>query len=221
MKHQTSVTINALAVASALALTGCASGTPQSSTSPPATSSAAPSTTTATTADVSPEHASNDVLFAQMMIPHHQQAVKMSQTLLGKDGIPQDVRELAERIVAAQGPEIDRMNQMLQTWDQPAVTDSSGMGMDHGMMSDGAGNGMMSDEQMGQLEDAAGPDATRIYLEQMIRHHRGAIVMAQNEVGNGQNPEAITLAKAIIEAQNAEIEEMEGLLVQDGLPSER
>jgi len=218
MKHHTPVTISALAVAAALALAGCASGTPQSSTSPAATSLAASS---ATAADVSPEHGSNDVLFAQMMIPHHQQAVTMSRTLLGKDGIPQDVRELAERIVAAQGPEIDHMNQMLQAWGQPAVTDSSGMGMNDGMMSDGAGNGMMSDEQMGQLDDAAGADAARIYLEQMIRHHRGAIVMAQNEVDNGQNPEAIALAKAIITAQNAEIEEMEGLLVADGLPSEQ
>jgi uncharacterized protein (DUF305 family) len=218
MKQHISLTISALAVAAAVALSGCASGTPQSSASPAATTLTAPS---ATTADVSPEHGSNDVLFAQMMIPHHQQAVKMSQTLLAKDGIPPDVRTLAERIVAAQGPEIDHMNQMLQAWGQPAVTESSGMGMDHGMMSDGAGNGMMNDEQMRQLEDAAGADATRIYLEQMIQHHRGAIVMAQNEMDNGHNPEAIALAKEIIAAQEAEINEMEGLLVQDGLPSQQ
>jgi len=215
MKHRTSVTLSALAVAAAVALAGCASGTPQSSASPASTSPAAPS---ATTADVSREHGSNDVTFAQTMIPHHQQAVEMSQTLLGKDGIAQDVRELAERIVAAQGPEIDHMNQMLQAWGQPAVTESDGMGMDHGMMSDGAGNGMMSDEQMQHLRGAAKTDAARIYLEQMIMHHRGAVVMAQNEVDNGRNPEAIALAKTIITAQNAEIEEMEGML--KGLPNQ-
>jgi uncharacterized protein (DUF305 family) len=218
MKQHAPTTITALAVAGALTLAGCSGGAPQSSGSPAATSPAASS---ATIANEAAEHDSDDLYFVQMMIPHHQQAVEMSQTLLGKDGIPQDVRELAERIVAAQKSEIDHMNQMLQAWGQPAVTESSGMGMDHGMMSDGAGNGMMSDEQMGQLDDAAGPGAARIYLEQMIMHHRGAVVMAQNEMDNGQNPEAVALSKTIITDQNAEIEEMEGLLVVDRLPSEQ
>ena len=139
----------------------------------------------------------------------------------GQGRHPQEVRALAERIVAAQGPEIDRMNQMLQAWGEPAVTESDGRGMGHGPMSDGAGNGMMSEEQMRQLGDAAGADAARLYLEQMIHHHRGAVVMAQNEANNGQNPQAITLAQDIIAAQKAEITEMEDLLVNNGLPSEQ
>ena len=218
MKRPTSITLSALAIASALAVGGCANGTPQTSASAASTSSA-PAPTVGS--DVSAEHDSNDVIFAQMMIPHHQQALDMSRTLLAKDGIPQDVRTLAERIVAAQGPEIDRMNQMLQAWGEPAVTESNGMGMDHGPMDDGAGNGMMDDEQMRRLGAAAGPDAARLYLQQMIQHHRGAIVMAQNEADNGQNPQAIALARNIIEAQKAEINEMEGMLVSDGLPSEQ
>ena len=217
MKRRTSITISALAIASALALGGCANGAPQTSGSAASTSSA-PAPTVGS--DVSVEHGANDVIFAEMMIPHHQQAVAMSQTLLAKDGVPQEVRDLAERIVAAQGPEIDRMNQMLQAWGEPTVTESDGMGMGHGPMSDGAGNGMMSEEQMRQLGDASGPDAARLYLQQMIHHHRGAIVMAQNEADNGQNPQAIALARDIIAAQRAEINEMEGLLVNDVVPSE-
>jgi uncharacterized protein (DUF305 family) len=221
MKRHSSITISALA--SALALAGCANGAPQSSGSAASTSSAPTSSAPAAKdgTEVSVEHDSDDVIFAQMMIPHHQQAVDMSRTLLAKDGIPQDVRTLAERIVAAQGPEIDRMNQMLQAWGEPAVTESDGMGMDHGPMDDGAGSGMMDEQQMRLLEDTAGPDAARLYLEQMIHHHRGAVVMAQNEVDNGHNPEAIALAGDIIEAQKAEITEMEGMLMNDGLPSEQ
>ncbi|GAA2174886.1 hypothetical protein GCM10009846_22560 [Agrococcus versicolor] len=144
-----------------------------------------------------------DAMFASMMIPHHEQAVEMSEMLLAKDDVPADVADLAQRIMDAQAPEIDTMNTWLDEW---GVDASEHEGMDHG------DDGMMSDDEMAELEDATGPDASRIYLEQMIEHHEGAITMAEDEVADGQNPDAVDLAQTIVDTQQAEIEEMQQLL---------
>lgn len=144
-----------------------------------------------------------DAMFASMMIPHHEQAVEMSEMLLAKDDVPADVADLAQRIMDAQGPEIDTMNGWLEDW---GVDASVHEGMDHGE------DGMMSEEDMAELEDATGVDASRLFLEQMVQHHEGAIDMAQDEVDNGQNPDAVALAQTIVDTQQAEIEEMQELL---------
>ncbi|NIG66387.1 DUF305 domain-containing protein [Microbacterium sp. Be9] len=143
-----------------------------------------------------------DITFASMMKEHHAQAIEMSDMLLSKDGVDDRVAALAEEIKAAQGPEIQTMDKWLEEWG----ADTSDMeGMDHG-------GGMMSDDDMQALEDATGPDASRLYLEQMIQHHQGAVKMAQEEVDNGQNSDAVALAETIIEAQTTEIATMEDLL---------
>lgn len=157
-------------------------------------------------------------MFAQMMIPHHKQAVEMSEMLLAKEGIPAQVVEFAQGVIDAQGPEIDRMNAMLEAWGQQLVTDSGGGkgtmdeigGMDHGEM--GSMSGMMSQEDMTALEEAQGTGAARLYLEQMTAHHEGAVDMARDEVADGQNPHAITLAEQIINDQEAEIAQMQQML---------
>jgi len=108
----------------------------------------------------------------------------------------------ASMMKAAQGPEIQKMEQWLEEWG----ADTSNMeGMDHG-------GGMMSDDDMQALEDATGADASRLFLEQMIEHHQGAVEMAQDEVHNGQNSDAVALAETIIEAQTTEIATMKDLL---------
>lgn len=146
----------------------------------------------------------------------------MSETLLAKDDIPAEVREFAQKVIDAQGPEIDQLNAMLATWgEEPTMSESSGMeGMDHGSMSEDSGSGMdgmMSEDDMAALEDAQGTEAARLYLEQMTIHHRGAIEMAREEVSGGQNPQAVEMAQKIIEDQEAEIAEMEEMLQE--LPS--
>lgn len=147
-------------------------------------------------------------MFAQMMIPHHQQAVEMSETLLAKDDIPQNVADFAQGVIDAQGPEIDRMNAMLEAWGQEPMGDMGDMG-GHGGMS-----GMMSEDDMQQLEDATGTEAAKLYLEQMTRHHEGAVEMAEQQVADGQNPQAKALAEQVIEDQEAEIQEMKTMLDQ-------
>jgi uncharacterized protein (DUF305 family) len=141
-----------------------------------------------------------DIMFTTMMIPHHEQAVEMSDMLLAKEGIAPDVVAIAEQIKAAQAPEIELMESWLDDW-------GTGMG-DMGDM----GDGMMSDTDMQSLEDATGDAASRLFLEQMIEHHEGAIDMAQNEVDNGVNPDVIDLAQRIIQTQTTEIDTMKGML---------
>lgn len=142
-----------------------------------------------------------DVDFAMNMVAHHTQAIEMADVLLSKDGVDTQVVELAQNIKAAQGPEIATMNEWLDAWG------ASGMsGMDHGM------GQTMSDEDMAALEAASGPDAGRLFLEQMTVHHQGAIDMAQVEIEEGENPDAIALAEKIVADQTAEIALMADIL---------
>ena len=209
--------LSTLAVASTLALAACGEATDattDATTSATSTTTTTPETTETTTAtteadgEISADHNDADIMFAQMMIPHHQQAVEMSEMLLAKEGIPAQVVEFAQGVIDAQGPEINRMNAMLEAWDQQPVTDSGGM--DHGKM--GGMSGMMSQEDMTALEEAQGTSAARLYLEQMTAHHEGAVDMARDEVADGQNPHAITLAEQVISDQEAEISQMKQML---------
>ena len=220
-----STTLTTLALASALALAGCGtSGEETAGEAPEATTSAAAgagSTDTATAAPstsaeaVTEEHNDADTMFAQMVIPHHQQAVQMSEVMLAKDDLDPDVEELANKVVAAQGPEIDQLKNMLETWGEPTSMESGGMeGMDHGSDSGAGMEGMMTEEQMQELEAAEGAEAAEMYLTMMTAHHRGAIDMAQEQVAEGQNPQAIEMAQKVIEDQEAEIQEMDRLLQQ-------
>lgn len=207
--------LSTLAVASTLALAACGEATDattSATTSATSTATTTPETTETTTAtteadgEISADHNDADIMFAQMMIPHHQQAVEMSEILLAKDDIPAEVIEFAQGVIDAQGPEIDRMNTMLEAWDQQPVTGDMGE-MDHGGMS-----GMMSQEDITALEEAQGTEAARLYLEQMTAHHEGAVDMARDEVTDGQNPQAIALAEQVIEDQEAEIAQMQQML---------
>jgi len=146
-----------------------------------------------------------DVSFASNMVPHHVGALEMAEVILAREGIPAEVQDLAARIEAAQQPEINQMNDWLKAWG--ASTMAGGHGGHSMMMS-----GMMSETDMMALEDAQGIEAARLFLEGMIVHHKGAVEMAQVEVDGGKFPEAVALARAIIEQQTNEIAEMEVLL---------
>jgi uncharacterized protein (DUF305 family) len=153
-------------------------------------------------ADTSADFNDADVAFTMNMIMHHQQAIEMSEMVLEKDSVDPDVVELAQKIKDAQQPEIDTMSGWLDDWGQPF----SGMeGMDHSGM-------MMSGDDMATLEAASGAEAGPLFLQQMIEHHQGAIDMAEEQITDGQNPDAVALAKKIVEDQSAEIALMQELL---------
>ena len=147
----------------------------------------------------SSEFSSMDIMFAQMMIPHHQQAVDMA-TLVLETSTNSELRALAQQIKDAQSPEIEQM----QGW-LAAAGASEDMGHDMGM------GGMLSDEQMTALENATGAAFDKLYLEGMIGHHEGALQMAKM-IADSNNAEAKTLAANIVSSQSAEIEKMKQML---------
>lgn len=156
-------------------------------------------------------HNAADALFATMMIPHHEQAVRMSEMMLAKEDLSPKIRELAEQIKAAQGPEIRQMSEWLKAWGEPVPVGGHGMGHDMGG-SGQAMEGMLSAQQLEALETARGTEAERLFMTQLIGHHEGAIGMAQREVEQGSNPVAVSLARDIIAAQQSEIEKIQQLL---------
>lgn len=208
------LTLSAASIAAAIALAGCATGTTPGSTgsSMPGMGHGSSSSAPANNAPVAgAERNAADVMFAQMMIPHHAQAVKMSDTMLAKKDVPAEVTALATKIKAAQGPEIETMTGWLTSWNEPTQAPAG-----HDMSTHGTGgmDGMMSDADMTKLDTAQGTDAARLFLTQMIAHHEGAVMMAKTETTEGKNPEAISLSKTIVAAQETEIQEMQALLAK-------
>jgi uncharacterized protein (DUF305 family) len=138
-------------------------------------------------------------MFAQMMIPHHQQAVDMG-TLAETRASNPEVKALAAKIKGEQAPEITQMKGWLES-----AGASLDMGHDMGM------GGMLTDADMTALKNAKGAAFDRLYLEGMIGHHKGAIHMAQMVV-DSSNGEANALGNAIIDSQTKQITYMESLL---------
>jgi uncharacterized protein (DUF305 family) len=151
---------------------------------------------------------STDVTFAQGMIPHHEQAIEMA-TMATAQAEGGEVKALAARILKAQAPEIQQMTGWLQSWGQPLTATVGGADMDH---DGGDMGGMMSANEMEQLEVASGSAFDTTFLTMMVTHHQGAVTMAQTEAEKGKFAEAKQLAQTIIRAQQAEIMEMQQLL---------
>lgn len=190
----------AFALAAALTLT------PVLAACTPAANLGGSATPTPSVADGAPSPAPADVMFVQMMIPHHEQAIEMSEILLAKDGMPAELRELAEQIAAEQGPEIERMRSWLRDWGMPEMGDMAGGHGGHG--GHGGMDGMLSQAELGELRAAEGDEAVDLFLRQMIAHHEGAIDMARDVIDNGRHPDVRALGDDIIASQQAEIELM-------------
>jgi uncharacterized protein (DUF305 family) len=189
--------IPAAAATLVLALSACGSGDNSSPGSMHGESGA-----TASASSGAMIGATGDVEFAQMMIPHHEQAVEMADLALKNDSASADVKALATQIKAAQGPEIKLMQGWLGQW---GASESSGP-MGHGS------GGMMSDQDMSSLKDASGSEFDRMWLTGMIAHHEGAVTMAQDVLATTAQAGVKEMATAIVEGQQAEIATMKGML---------
>ena len=192
----------------ALVVAGCSGGSENTQQA----GQAAPSGAASSSAAPDEAHNDADVMFVQHMIPHHQQAIEMSDMVLAKTDVDPQVVALAKQIKAAQGPEIAQLQGWLDKWGDPPMPsmpaeDPNAHGGHGAPMA-----GMMSDEDMAALKNAPGPDAGPVFLSQMIAHHEGAISMAQDEVNHGEFPGAVELATKIITTQKREIDTMRGLL---------
>jgi uncharacterized protein (DUF305 family) len=178
-----------------------------------------------------------DVHFMQMMIPHHAQALEMT-ALVDRHATTEAVRRMALRMEISQRDEIALMERWLRERDQEvmdwraameggvaqAMTGGEAAGSGHAGHDTGGGGGragmgmmpgMLTAEQMDRLRAARGPEFDRLFLEFMIQHHEGAIVMVRDLFtarGGGQESEIFQFASHVDADQTAEIERMRGIL---------
>ena len=153
----------------------------------------------ATSAQSNSEHSADDINFAEMMIPHHEQAIEMSEIAL-LNTTNSEVLQLAQQIKDAQSPEID----LMKSWKGVRTSTHAGHLME----------GMLSESELSELREAKESEFDALFLQGMIRHHEGAIVMAQ-EVISSKNQEVANLSAAIIAAQELEIATMKELLLKN------
>lgn len=202
-------------LAALLVTLGCSNNSSNNSGAGQSTGQATSSSATAASTSAGIQaHNNADVWFVRNMIPHHQQAIVLCDIVLGKEGIDPKVADLANRIKAEQGPEMQQMQNWLTEWGNPAMP-SETPSMKPGNTSQdphGGMPGMLSDQEVNDLRGAQGHDASVMFLTQMIAHHQGAIDMAQTEVEEGQYPPAVQLAKTIATRQQQEVDEMKNLL---------
>ena len=157
----------------------------------------------------------SDVMFAQMMIPHHQQAVVMADLAADRASDP-FIRQLAQDIKSAQDPEIKLMSSWLSEWgiDPMMSVDDLDSHAGHGM------SGMLTDDQLDELRAADGPAFDALFAAGMIAHHEGAIEMARDVLDAGGSAEVAQLAREIIVEQEKEILQMRAFLNADEVAAE-
>lgn len=143
----------------------------------------------------------NEIMFAQGMIPHHQQAIEMS-TMAIKNGASPDVKKLAKAIIAAQGKEISQLKYWLS-----ATKSSMTMQHDMGM------SGMLTKNDLIALKKLKGGKFDTAFLQAMIAHHEGALEMV-SMLDRTKNSEAKKIAIDIRTGQSGEITFMKKLLAK-------
>jgi uncharacterized protein (DUF305 family) len=178
------------AAASMILLAAC--GSQDSATTPPA-----------------PSFNQADVDYAVDMSMHHSQGITMADLAATQAGSSK-VKSLAARIREAQAREVDRIAGWLNDWQSQGATMPP-----HGH-SDEAPDvpGMMSVEEMAKLERVSGREFDRLFLSMMIRHHQGAIQLAQQQTARGASVEAKRVAQNVKTTQSGEIREMKQLLTE-------
>ncbi|MEU3908891.1 DUF305 domain-containing protein [Streptomyces goshikiensis] len=157
-----------------------------------------------------------DQTYVRGMIEHHRQALTMS-ALAPDRASAEAVKGLAERIAAAQKPEIGAMERWLARYPAPGGAGGSGStggsggtggmgGHDHGAMP-----GMATEQQLKELADARGTDFDRLFLKLMTAHHEGALKMAGQALAGGNNVAVEEMATEVVATQTAEIHRMRAL----------
>ncbi|MEU7034549.1 MULTISPECIES: DUF305 domain-containing protein [unclassified Streptomyces] len=142
-----------------------------------------------------------DFHYAQMMIVHHQQALTMTALVPDRAESTQ-IKKLADRITAAQKPEIGAMEGWLKTNGGPREQ----TGHDHHTMP-----GMATEAQLATLRNAKGKAFDELFLKLMITHHDGAVTMAAEVLGSGNNVLVEEMANDVIAQQTAEISRMRSM----------
>ncbi len=154
-----------------------------------------------------------DQEFVQEMIPHHEQAVVMSE-MVSNVQVSGETSALATEIISAQASEIELMKGFLSEWGveyDPNSDPHAGH-----MMSGDESSGMMTDEELAELKNSSGVVFEKMWLTMMLAHHKGAIKMAETVIADGKDEQVKILAEAIIGEQQKEIDLIDSLLAKLG-----
>ncbi|MFI6863038.1 DUF305 domain-containing protein [Streptomyces sp. NPDC050421] len=150
---------------------------------------------------------SADVRYVQLMIQHHAQALELTG-LVPTRSRSATVKRLAERITAAQQPEIGAMEGWLTRHGRSGQSEQSEQSgkHDHGAMP-----GMATAAQLQKLGAAKGTAFDQLFLKLMITHHQGAITMATEVLSEGNNVQVEEMADDVVAQQTTEIGRMRAL----------
>ena len=154
-----------------------------------------------------------DQKFVQEMVPHHEQAVVMSE-MVNNVEVSGETSALATEIISAQAGEIELMKGFLSEWGveyDPNSDPHAGH-----MMSGVESSGMMTDEELAELKNSSGVAFEKMWLTMMLAHHKGAIKMAETVIADGKDARVKTLAETIVSAQQKEIDLINSLLAKLG-----
>ena len=152
------------------------------------------------TSTTSTKYTGADIMFLQMMIPHHQQAVDISHLAM-KTSKDSELLALAKKIAADQAAEIIQMKAWLN---------DAGAGMDMGHSMDGMG-GMLNDAELSALNAETGTKFDILWLKGMTGHHDGAIHMT-TMIRDASNPDIKAFGEKVIADQSAQIEQMKAMI---------
>ncbi|QGU05397.1 DUF305 domain-containing protein [Corynebacterium comes] len=194
--------IDAALVLTAALLLGACSPAGEEPAAGPETAASMEAAVSERSADMPAEANDTDVHFLGMMVPHHQQAIDMSDVLLDSDVIDPEVRDLAQRIRDGQQRENERMNALADEW---RIDEDMELHSHH------IANGMVSPGVYETFAQLQGEELRTRFLELMHLHHAEVIRMTQDQVDNGGYQPLRDLANEMIEVQTAEMREMEGL----------
>lgn len=163
-----------------------------------------------------------DVAFVQGMILHHVQALRMTRLVPDRTS-RDDVPLFAERIDVSQEDELDLMRNWLEERGEasPGLLGDHDHGDDHVGADDELMPGMLTEQELLELESASGETFDRLFLEAMIHHHLGALVMVDDliDAGGGQEPELARFVNHVYSDQSIEISRAEAMLAELDAPS--
>jgi uncharacterized protein (DUF305 family) len=156
-----------------------------------------------------PAEGSPEVTFARDMAAHHTQAVEMALILRDRSN-DEELRRFALDILLTQQAQIGQMDGWLAAWGLPLS------GLQPPMSGMGEMMGMATRKQINELQTLAVSNAEVSFLQLMIRHHQGGVIMAQAALRQTNRPEVVRLATAIVAGQQSEIDYMTDLLARRG-----
>ena len=167
---------------------------------------------------MAPAEDSAEAGFARDMMVHHAQAVQMAE-IVRDETQSEEIRTMAADIALTQQAQIGQMQGWLAVWGLPATEAGPAMTW-MGHPTEGRMPGMASPQELDELQRAAPEEADVLFLQLMIPHHEAAVPMAEAVLEETDRPEVERLAGAIAASQQSEIQMMQGLLNQRGVPAE-